>query len=365
MDYIASVYILTGFLDSGKTTLLSRLIKKRQSKKLLIIQFEEGEEELEFSSSEYQNHKHLIFSKKDLDTDFDALTDKITMEIEIGNYDEIWIEWNGMESFSRLEEILLQNQMSLFIHIEKVIYLADVPQADLMLGQTGEGPVSQIAASDVAFLRNAKDPVLRKKFMQKLNAVPPALEIHSCANNVIYHELKKGNGNPVLEWIGWVAFAGMLISFVPLFSQHGVPFMNALTIFMGVFLQAVPFLILGVLLSSAIQIYVSEKWIAKIFPQKTIPAMLIGIIAGFFLTVCDCASIPVFKSLIKKGIPLPAAVCFMTASPCGQSGGDSVYFLCVQWRYPCCFIQVWNRYRVFFSYRPDLYYQKTKRFSEK
>ena len=140
MDCIASVYILTGFLDSGKTTLLSRLIKKRESKKLLIIQFEEGEEELEFSSSEYQNHKHLIFSKKDLDTDFDALTDKITMEIEIGNYDEIWIEWNGMEPFSRLEEILLQNQMSLFIHIEKVIYLADVPQADMMLGQTGEGP---------------------------------------------------------------------------------------------------------------------------------------------------------------------------------------------------------------------------------
>ena len=142
MDCIASVYILTGFLDSGKTTLLSRLIKKRQSKKLLIIQFEEGEEELEFSSSEYQNHKHLIFSKKEIDTDFDALTDKITMEIEIGNYDEIWIEWNGMEPFSRLEEILLQNQMSLFIHIEKVIYLADVPQADMMLGQTGEGPVS-------------------------------------------------------------------------------------------------------------------------------------------------------------------------------------------------------------------------------
>ena len=43
--------------------------------------------------------------------------------------------------------------------------------------------------------------------------------------------------------------------------------------------------------------------------------MISGIIAGFFLPVCDCASIPVFKSLIKKGIPLPAASCFMTASP--------------------------------------------------
>ncbi|CBL20555.1 hypothetical protein HMPREF1547_00061 [Blautia sp. KLE 1732] len=33
---------------------------------------------------------------------------------------------------------------------------------------------------------------------------------------------------------------------------------------MGVFLQAVPFLILGVLLSSALQTYVSEKWIVKL-----------------------------------------------------------------------------------------------------
>ena len=33
---------------------------------------------------------------------------------------------------------------------------------------------------------------------------------------------------------------------------------------MGVLLQAVPFLILGVLLSSALQTYVSEKWIVKL-----------------------------------------------------------------------------------------------------
>lgn len=32
MDRIASVYILTGFLDSGKTTLLSRMIKQNKKK---------------------------------------------------------------------------------------------------------------------------------------------------------------------------------------------------------------------------------------------------------------------------------------------------------------------------------------------
>lgn len=102
------------------------------------------------------------------------------MEIELGNYDEIWIEWNGMEPFSRLEEILLQRQMSLFLNIEKVIYLADIPQADLMLGQTGEGPISQIASSDVAFLREAKNPVLRKKFIENLKAFSPSCNPDLC-----------------------------------------------------------------------------------------------------------------------------------------------------------------------------------------
>ncbi|HML47682.1 MAG TPA: permease, partial [Clostridia bacterium] len=31
--------------------------------------------------------------------------------------------------------------------------------------------------------------------------------------------------------------------------------------------------------------------------------------------VCECASIPIFRSLVKKGIPLPVAITFMTASP--------------------------------------------------
>lgn len=56
MDRIASVYILTGFLDSGKTTLLSRMIKQNKNKRLLVIQFEEGEEELELTASEYQKY---------------------------------------------------------------------------------------------------------------------------------------------------------------------------------------------------------------------------------------------------------------------------------------------------------------------
>lgn len=43
--------------------------------------------------------------------------------------------------------------------------------------------------------------------------------------------------------------------------------------------------------------------------------MLVAILGGFCLPVCDCASIPIFRSLVKKGISLPVAITFMTATP--------------------------------------------------
>ncbi len=76
-----------------------------------------------------------------------------------------------------------------------------------------------------------------------------------------------------------------------------------------------PFLVIGVLLSSAIQVYVSADWIRSKFPKNVVFGQLFAIVAGFCLPVCDCASIPVFKGLVKKGVPLSAAVTFMLVSP--------------------------------------------------
>ena len=54
--------------------------------------------------------------------------------------------------------------------------------------------------------------------------------------------------------------------FFPVFSRRALFYESSyyIYVFMGVLLQAVPFLILGVLLSSALQTYVSEKWIVKL-----------------------------------------------------------------------------------------------------
>lgn len=88
-----------------------------------------------------------------------------------------------------------------------------------------------------------------------------------------------------------------------------------MTIFTGTWLEAVPFLLLGILFSAVIRVFVPDGFLQKIFPRNPVLGIGFGILGGFFLPVCDCASVPVFRSLVKKGIPLPAAVAFLTAAP--------------------------------------------------
>ena len=86
-------------------------------------------------------------------------------------------------------------------------------------------------------------------------------------------------------------------------------------VFLGILLQAFPFLLIGVLLSSAIQIFVSQQWLHEHFPKHLAGGLLFAALAGFCLPVCDCASVPVFRSLVRKGVPPAAAVTFLMAAP--------------------------------------------------
>lgn len=87
------------------------------------------------------------------------------------------------------------------------------------------------------------------------------------------------------------------------------------TIFTGILLQALPFLLLGALLSSALRVFVSDSVLIKLFPKKYRIGFATAVFAGFFFPVCECAAVPLMRSLIKKGVDMPVAVTFMLASP--------------------------------------------------
>lgn len=87
------------------------------------------------------------------------------------------------------------------------------------------------------------------------------------------------------------------------------------TVFTGILLQALPFILFGSLLSSALHIFIPQAVIIKVFPQKYGIGFLTALLAGLFFPVCECASVPLMRGLIKKGVAMPIAVTFMLASP--------------------------------------------------
>ena len=86
-------------------------------------------------------------------------------------------------------------------------------------------------------------------------------------------------------------------------------------IFMSIFFESLPFLLLGALISSIIETYVSNETMARLIPRNKVLGSIVGVFLGFFLPACDCAVIPVSKRLLKKKVPINVAVSFMLASP--------------------------------------------------
>ena len=90
---------------------------------------------------------------------------------------------------------------------------------------------------------------------------------------------------------------------------------NISIIFISIFFESIPFLLLGSFISSIIETYVSNETMAKIIPKNKVLGSIVGVFLGFFLPACDCAVIPVSKRLLKKKVPINVAVSFMLASP--------------------------------------------------
>ena len=86
-------------------------------------------------------------------------------------------------------------------------------------------------------------------------------------------------------------------------------------IFFSIFLETLPFLLLGSLISAIIEVFVSDDLITRIIPKNVILGSIVGIFLGFFIPACDCAVIPVSRRLIKKKVPLNVSVSFMLSSP--------------------------------------------------
>jgi uncharacterized membrane protein YraQ (UPF0718 family) len=89
----------------------------------------------------------------------------------------------------------------------------------------------------------------------------------------------------------------------------------AATVFCGVFVQALPFLVIGVLVSGLVAAFVSPERLARWLPRRTGLAIVAAGVGGAALPGCECGSVPVARRLYSAGAAGAAALTFMLAAP--------------------------------------------------
>jgi uncharacterized membrane protein YraQ (UPF0718 family) len=87
------------------------------------------------------------------------------------------------------------------------------------------------------------------------------------------------------------------------------------TMFVGVTVQAMPFLVLGVLLSAALTAFVPASFFAKALPKHPALAVPVASASGVVLPGCECASVPVSAALMNRGVTPAAAIAFLLSAP--------------------------------------------------
>ncbi|NEO95095.1 MAG: permease [Moorea sp. SIO3G5] len=90
---------------------------------------------------------------------------------------------------------------------------------------------------------------------------------------------------------------------------------NAFTLFLSLLVEATPFLLLGVILSSLLLFFVDERKLIASMPRHPFLGAVFGSCVGFLFPVCECGNVPVARRLLSQGAPAPVAIGFLLAAP--------------------------------------------------
>lgn len=87
------------------------------------------------------------------------------------------------------------------------------------------------------------------------------------------------------------------------------------TIFLSMIMEAIPFVLVGVLISGLIQSFITDQWIARVMPKNRVLSTLLGASVGVLFPSCECGIVPITRRLLNKGVPLNAGIAFMLTGP--------------------------------------------------
>ncbi|ETS91597.1 permease [Veillonella sp. AS16] len=302
------VYIVMGFIGSGKSTLINEQLQHR--KKLggtALISAEEGSTKLikeplvlepdRLSVINPFQQKSYIDISKTIATYLDKVQPK-----------ELWIEWNGMLGFHQLEALLYSKELRDKVRIEKVLYLCSDAFISTMLPALGANAESQLYSADIIITESDQHDDLLHSYNPDAHIIirPTAKDVERLCRKNTWGLI------PNLLIMALTAYILIVTVF-----RHDVPYSvhQCFAIITGLIIEAIPFLLLGTIAATGIRFFVPQRILLKLLGGHSWKSYGTAMMSGLVLPVCDCAIIPLFKALIDRGVPLSVAILFMLASP--------------------------------------------------
>lgn len=86
-------------------------------------------------------------------------------------------------------------------------------------------------------------------------------------------------------------------------------------VFASIIYEALPFIVLGVVIAGFLEEFVPQQAIAKVIPSNRLLAIGLGGVLGIVFPMCECGIIVVMRRLLRKGLPLSVCVAYMLAGP--------------------------------------------------
>lgn len=118
------------------------------------------------------------------------------------------------------------------------------------------------------------------------------------------------------QWFILLAAAIILATFPPeIWVILASRISDFAAIFLGIFIEAAPFLLFGTLGSGIVEVFFSKDLLARLVPKRALPGSLAGSLMGMLFPVCECGVVPLTRRMFRKGLPLSAGVAFLLAAP--------------------------------------------------
>ena len=90
---------------------------------------------------------------------------------------------------------------------------------------------------------------------------------------------------------------------------------DGLTLALSVLIESLPFVMLGVILSIAVQVWLPDGVIERFMPWAAWARRMVLSLLGMLIPVCECGNVPFARGLLMRGVSPAETLTFLVAAP--------------------------------------------------